>query len=215
MEFSEELERVLPEDLPHRHHVIEAAAKHLGLIAAANEYMNLTRILNPRDAAIKHVYDSIAPWQTFVKTDRIMDAGTGAGFPGIPLAVALPDVQFLLVESTGKKARFLADAVESLQLPNVEVLCERAEQVAQTRHMKVITARAVAPLDKLLNLFAKSMEAGARLILYKGPNVENELAEARRHRVRAKVLCRYELPDNLGARTILQVQSETARARIA
>ena len=215
MEFAEELERVLPPEIPHREALIQKAAQHLQSIVSANEYMNLTRILNPRDAAIKHVYDSVAPWQLFRDAKRVLDAGTGAGFPGIPLSVVLPEIEFVLVESVGKKARFVDTAVELLKLPNVRVHVERAERVAEGNYADVITARAVAPLDRLVNLFGKALKQGARLLLYKGPEVEAELAEARKQRVRAEVVYRYELPEGLGTRTILQIQRETVRARMA
>ena len=207
MDFLEPLNRVLPADLPHRETLIAKAAQHLQAIVAANEYMNLTRILDPRDAAIKHIYDSIAPWQLFRNTRRVLDAGTGAGFPGIPLSIVLPDTEFILAESIGKKARFVETTIEGLHLPNVRVLTERAERVIELSHADVITARAVAPLERLLNLFAKALKKGARLLLYKGPDVEKELAEAPKHRVRAEVIYRYNLPDDLGSRTILQIQS--------
>ena len=86
MHFEDELVRVLPSDIPHRERLIEKSAQHLRLIAAANEYMNLTRISSPTEAAIKHVFDSVAPWQHFKDARLVLDAGTGAGFPGIPLA---------------------------------------------------------------------------------------------------------------------------------
>lgn len=207
VDFLEELNRVLPADLPHRGTLVAKAAQHLQSILAANEYMNLTRIIDSRDAAIKHIYDSIAPWQLFRNARRILDAGTGAGFPGIPLSVVLPDTEFILAESIGKKARFVQTTAEALQLSNVRVLTERAERVVDLTHTDVITARAVAPLERLLDLFAKALKKGARLLLYKGPDVEKELAEARKHRVRAEVIYRYDLPDNLGTRTMLQIQS--------
>jgi 16S rRNA (guanine527-N7)-methyltransferase len=207
VEFVEELKRILPADIPYRDVLIEKAAQHLQAIVAANEYMNLTRILNPRDAAIKHIYDAVAPWQVFRNARRVLDAGTGAGFPGIPLAVVLPDTEFVLAESIGKKARFVETTVEALQLPNVRVLVERAERVAEITHTDVITARAVAPLDRLLELFGKALKKGSRLLLYKGPDVEQELTQARRHRIRAEVIYRYDLPEDLGSRTILQIQS--------
>ncbi len=130
MNFAEELEVALPADLPHRGRLVEKADQHLRLITAANEYMNLTRITDAREAAIKHIYDSVAPWRWFQHAHRVLDAGTGAGFPGIPLAVVLPATRFSLAESIQKKARFVDSAVESLELPNVHVYAERAEQIA-------------------------------------------------------------------------------------
>jgi 16S rRNA (guanine527-N7)-methyltransferase len=206
VQFEEELSRTLPSDIPNRERLIHKAALHLHLILAANEHMNLTRITDPREAAIKHVYDSVLPWQHFQNARRILDAGTGAGFPGIPLSIVLPEIRFCLVESTQKKARFVDTAVESLDLPNVHVFPERAEEVALTQRPDIITARAVAPIGRIIELFRKSLKNGARLLLYKGPDVENELTEAGQHRMDANVLCRYELPYELGVRTIIQLQ---------
>lgn len=209
MQFENELARILPPDLPHRSRLIEKAALHLTLIAAANEYMNLTRIVSPREAAIKHVYDSVAPWYHFRTANRVLDAGTGAGFPGIPLSVLLPEVRFTLSESIQKKARFVDSVVETLELANVHVVAQRAEERAANRKPDIIIARALAPVPRVLDLFAKELKRGARLILYKGPNVEKELAEAGKHRVTAQVLCRYELPDDLGTRTLLEIRHQS------
>jgi 16S rRNA (guanine527-N7)-methyltransferase len=208
--YSEELARVLPLDLPNRDGVIEKSAHHLRLIASVNEYMNLTRLTTPHEAAIKHVYDSVAPWQHFQNAGRILDAGTGAGFPGVPLSIVLPHLRFTLSESIGKKARFVDSAVETLELPNVRVTCARAEEVAGAQRFDVITARAVAPIARILDLFRKPLKQGARLFLYKGPDVDAELAEAHVCRAAAAVLCRYELPDGLGTRTLLELKASSA-----
>jgi len=204
--FEEELAHILPADLPNRQRLIDLGAQHLRLITAANQYMNLTRITDARDAAIKHVYDSIAPWKYFASSDVVLDTGSGAGFPGVPLAIILPHVRFILSESVRKKAAFLQSAVEQLKLENVEVAPQRAEEIALKQPAITITARAVAPLPKLIGLFAKALGRGARMLLYKGPEVEQELAQAARRHIRAEILWRYELPDSLGLRTIVQVQ---------
>ncbi len=206
--FEDELTRVLPADLPNRPRVIEIGGRHLEAIQAANEYMNLTRVTSPREAAVKHIYDCVAPWRCFQTAKKILDAGTGAGFPGVPLSVVLPGVRFILSESTGKKARFVAEAVEELELLNVDVVAERAEAVAQAQHFDIITARAVAPLPKLLDLFGRFLRKGTRLLLYKGPDVENELQEARNYEFAAEVLLQYELPEDLGSRTLLEIRAQ-------
>jgi 16S rRNA (guanine527-N7)-methyltransferase len=205
--FTEELDRVLPADIPHRERLIAKASQHLDLIVAANEYMNLTRLTSPEEAAIKHICDSVAPWRHFANARRVLDAGTGAGFPGIPLAVVLPEIRFTLTESTQKKARFVDSAVESLELANVRVVAARAEATALLEKPDIITARAMAPLHRILELFAKPLKQGACLILYKGPDIDAELAEANRHRVSTDVLCRYELPGGFGSRTLLSVRA--------
>ena len=213
MQFEEELERVLPGDIPRREQVIEKAAQHLHLIAVANEHMNLTRLTSAREAAIKHVYDCLAPWRHFRAAKRVLDAGTGAGFPGIPLAVALPEVRFILAESTQKKARFVDHAVEALELANVQVVGQRAEERAAARRPEIITARAIAPMARILELFGQALKGGSRLLLYKGGHVDGELAEAHKRRIRAEVLFRYELPDGCGWRTLIEVKAGTAARR--
>jgi 16S rRNA (guanine527-N7)-methyltransferase len=213
VQFNAELARVLPLDIPHRERLIEKAAQHLSLIASANEYMNLTRIIDPQQAAIKHIYDSVAPWQHFRGVKKVLDAGTGAGFPGIPLSLVLPNVRFTLSESVHKKARFVDSVVEALELPNVHVVAQRAEERAASRHPDIITARAMAPINRIIDLFGRALKEGTRLILYKGPDVEAELAEAQKRRFAVELLCRYELPDGLGTRTLVQIQAQT-RGRI-
>ena len=159
VEFAAELARVLPDDIPHRDRLIEKAAAHLTLILAANEHFNLTRIINAPEAAIKHVFDSVAPWRYFAGVRRVLDAGTGAGFPGVPLSARFARCALHASRITQKKARFVDSAVESLELHNVEVLGDRAEQIALAQRPEIITARAVAPLDRLVRSLRQAHEA--------------------------------------------------------
>lgn len=213
MQFDGELARVLPPDVPNRDRLIEKAARHLALIASANEYMNLTRIIDPREAAIKHVYDCVATWGHFSEARSILDAGTGAGFPGIPLSIALPHVKFTLSESVQKKARFVDSVVESLELTNVHVISDRAEEWAARNRPELITARAVAPVNRMLDLFRDALRRGAGLILYRGPDVEADLVEAHQQDMTATVLCHYELPGGLGKRTLVQIYGSSPSAK--
>jgi 16S rRNA (guanine527-N7)-methyltransferase len=211
VEFAEELERVLPADLPNREAAVRNCALHLNLIVEANQYLNLTRITSPREAAIKHVLDSVTPWRVFAGARHVLDAGTGAGFPGIPLAAVLPEVRFTLAESIQKKARFVDSVLAKTDLPNVAISPSRAEEWARDADIDSVTARAVAPLPKLLDLFGAALKKGARALLYKGPDAELEIAEAgkelKKLRVTAKIVMRYELPDGLGARTVVEVRT--------
>jgi len=215
VDFEGELARVLPADIPHRELLIEKSGHHLRLLAAANEHMNLTRISSPLEAAIKHVFDSVAPWRHFERARRVLDAGTGAGFPGIPLAIVLPQISFILSESIQKKCRFVESAVEALDLPNVEVSSTRAESLALTHRPEIIAARAVAPAQRLVNLFGKALREGAHLLLYKGPDVEAELAEAEGRHATAEIVCSYDLPEGLGTRTLLRIAAHRRGARSA
>ncbi|MBC7928094.1 MAG: 16S rRNA (guanine(527)-N(7))-methyltransferase RsmG [Bryobacteraceae bacterium] len=209
MPFTEELNRYLPDDLPDRDAVILKAALHLQLIVTINRQFNLTRITDPREAVIKHVVDSVLPWRLFAEAKHILDAGTGPGFPGIPLALVLPERRFTLSESVGKKARFVESAISELGLQNVTVATQRAEDVLRTQTIDVVTARAVAPIGRALDLFGPAVKMGSRALLYKGPDAGDEIAaaeaEIRKHKVRVRVLDRYELPEAFGSRTIVEV----------
>ena len=140
---------------------------------------------------------------------HVADAGSGAGFPGIALALVLPETRFTLLESTQKKARFLETVVRELGLANVEVRAERAEEWLKTHRVSVVTARAVAPLNRAAALFAPALRGGARVLLYKGPDAATEIGEAAaeigKRRLRLRIVERYELPDKLGTRTIVEM----------
>ncbi len=205
-DYRTQLDRVLPTDLPHRDHAVEMSARHLARMAQVNQHLNLTRIVEPREAAVKHVLDSVLPWRLFEPYNTIADIGSGAGFPGVPLALVFPEKRFLLIESVGKKARFLSELVTELGLLNVAVHAVRAEKVLRVEKADVLVARAVAACDKLLKLLRPVLK-GRALMLYKGGDVAGEMAEAapeaQRQRRTLRIAMRYELPDGAGARSIL------------
>lgn len=210
MTFADELRQFLPADLPFREECIAGAGRHLDLIVEANQQFNLTRIVSVREAAIKHVVDSVLPWRLFQGAAQIADAGSGPGFPGIPLALVLPDARFTLLESTQKKARFLESVVRRLDLSNVQVRAERAEEWLKSHRVALVTARAVAPLSRAAALFAPALRGGARVLLYKGPDAVTEIAEAApetaKRQLRLRIIERYELPDEMGTRTIVEMR---------
>ena len=207
--FLEVLLELLPEDLPNRSGVAQHGGHHLELIVEANRQFNLTRITAEREAAIKHVVDSVIPWKLFAGARHVVDAGSGAGFPGIPLAIVLPAVRFTLSESIGKKARFIDTAVQELRLANVDVANRRAEELVQTLSPDLLTARAVAPLTRAVPLFAAALRRGTAALMYKGPDAHTEIDEAqpelRKHKLRAHVVMTYDLPDALGSRTVIRI----------
>jgi 16S rRNA (guanine527-N7)-methyltransferase len=163
--------------------MLEKLGAYLAILLAMNERMNLTAIAEPATAWEKHALDSLTLGPLLSKLasgSGLVDIGSGGGVPGIPLAIIRPDLRIMLVESTQKKAHFLEAAAEALGLAKVVVRAERAEQVIAThgRSFDVVTARAVAPLSKLLPLTAPLAKPGGRLLFIKGQRADEELAEA-------------------------------------
>ena len=123
-------------------------AKYLDLLLEANKNINLTGIREPKAAVIKHTLDSLSA-SSAIEGVKIIDIGSGGGTPGIPLAIALPEKKFYLIEATQKKASFLNEVVRTLKLDNVEVICERGESVTNLSADTVI-ARAFGTLNYLV-----------------------------------------------------------------
>ncbi len=139
-----------------------------------NGRFNLTAIRDPRDMVVKHLLDSLSvqPW---LHGRRIADVGTGAGFPGLPLAVVNPERHFTLIESTGKKARFVAHAAAALGLANVEVANLRAEAYRPRRPFDTVMCRAVGKVGEFLQIAGHLCAPGGRLLAMKGQHPEAEL----------------------------------------
>ena len=213
MPFEEELRKYLPGDLPHRGRVIELEARHLMLIEETNRVMNLTRIVDAREAVIKHVCDSVQPWHLFGGAKTIVDAGAGPGFPGLPLSLVFPDQRFILCESIQKKAHFVASAVKVLEIPNVTVEAVRVEEWLRRNRTDIVTARAMAPISKIIGLLKAGVRNGSRVLLYKGPDIENEIAAGRKEAEAAgisiTVVQSYKLPEGFGERTMVELKRKT------
>lgn len=148
---------------------------HLDLVDEWSARMNLTAIRDRPQQLTKHVLDSlsVAPW---LRGSRVADVGSGAGFPGVPLAVVRPELQFALVESTGKKCRFLEHVRETLSLGNVEVVQSRAEAYQPAVRFDTVLARAVGPLAELVRNAGLLVAGGGRMLAMKGRYPEDELA---------------------------------------
>ncbi len=149
-----------------------------------NEKFNLTAIRKPEEIRSKHFLDSLTCLQGFKepKPIRMIDIGTGAGFPGIPLKIAYPHLRLTLVESVGKKADFCRHMIEVLQLEKVDVLQARAEDLGQTsghREMyDLAVARAVAALPVLAEYLLPLVKVGGRVIAQKGESAPAEVHAA-------------------------------------
>ena len=149
---------------------------YLALLARWNAAYNLTAIRDPREMLAKHLLDSLA-MQPFVRgLATLADLGTGPGLPGIPLAIATPGLQVTLVESNGKKARFLREAVRQLGLANVDVAEARIEAFRPDTRFDAITARALATLPLILELGGHLPGPDGKLLAMKGVLPAEEIA---------------------------------------
>ena len=148
---------------------------HLDLLDDWNSRMNLTAIRDRPSQLTKHLLDSLTVLQ-YLEGERIADVGSGAGFPGIPLAIVEPHRHFTLIESTGKKCRFLEHVRDALELKNVEVVQSRAESYKPEVRFDTVLARAVGPIADLVKVAGPLVVGGGRLLAMKGRYPEAELA---------------------------------------
>jgi 16S rRNA (guanine527-N7)-methyltransferase len=143
-------------------------------LAHWNRRFNLTGITDPDGMVSHHVLDSLAVHR-YLHGASIADVGTGAGFPGLPLALVNPERRFTLIDSNGKKIRFVSHAVRTLGLMNVEPLQARAEALRPERPFDIVLARAFAPLPELLATVAPLCGSGTRVLAMKGKWPQDEL----------------------------------------
>ena len=150
--------------------------RYLDLLARWNRTYNLTAIRDPGEMVTLHLLDSLSMHAHLDDVSRLADLGPGAGLPGIPLAIARPGLEVTLVESNGKKARFLREAVRSLGLANARVAESRAEAVDMPGAFDAITARAMATLVDIIAVGGHLLAPGGRLLAMKGVRPDAEAA---------------------------------------
>jgi 16S rRNA (guanine527-N7)-methyltransferase len=166
----------------------DAVQHYVALLLSANARLNLTRVVEPEAVARLHILDALSalPILDELAPASAVDLGSGGGVPGIPLALARPDVRWTLVDSVGKKARALRGFVRALALRNVEVVAERAEIIgraaAHRERYDFVAARACAPIPVLAELALPLLRTGGRLLAWKGPLTD---ADDEIHRGRA------------------------------
>ena len=151
-----------------------------------NTRMNLTALTAPEDVAVKHIIDSLTAYDAarFDGARTLIDVGTGAGLPGIPLAVYAPQLTVTLLDSLNKRVRFLTEVTAAMGLPNVRCIHARAEEAARTAEHRaaydIVVSRAVARLPVLLEYTLPFVRVGGTLLALKGRAYAEEQKEARR-----------------------------------
>ncbi|MCQ2793312.1 MAG: 16S rRNA (guanine(527)-N(7))-methyltransferase RsmG [Bacilli bacterium] len=169
------------------------------LLLEWNEKFNLTAITDEDGILEKHFIDSIV-LNKYLKLDgmKLCDIGTGAGFPGIPLAILNRNLSVTLVESNGKRIKFLQEVKKQLSLENVEIIQSRSEELKLNEHFDIVCARAVTELNVLLEITMHLIKVNGLLVAYKLFDVEDEVkhAEHALHVLDAKIssLNKYSLP---------------------
>ena len=163
-------------NLPITETQINQLVQFIELIAKWNKAYNLTAVRNNNDMAKLHILDSLAILP-HIQGERIIDIGTGAGLPGIPLALCLPEIQFTLLDSNAKKTRFVQQAVLELKLNNVTVIHNRVEDYQPEIKFDAVLTRAFASLPDIIKLTSHLLNNNGVLLAMKGQIPEAELQE--------------------------------------
>ena len=158
--------------------------KYKNLVLEWNEKINLTAITDDSEFAVKHFIDSLTINKYIEPSKTIIDIGTGAGFPGIPLKILNKDNKIILFDSLNKRLKVLEDIIEKIELKNIETLHGRAEETFKNKEYRekydIAVSRAVAALNVLVELMLPAVKVGGICICMKGNNAEEEIKEAKK-----------------------------------
>jgi 16S rRNA (guanine527-N7)-methyltransferase len=154
---------------------LEKLVCYVELLDKWNKVYNLTSVRDPNDMISRHILDSLAILP-YLSGMTLLDVGTGAGLPGIPLAIARPELAITLLDSNSKKTRFLQQAKAELALDNITVVHARIEQ-AELPKYDMVTARAFAKIDQIIDLAGRHCDDAGSLLLMKATKPEDELSE--------------------------------------
>ena len=161
---------------------IEKYEEYINLLLEWNEKINLTAITEENDIVIKHIIDSITVLK-YIENKNIIDVGTGAGFPGIPLAIQDKNAKITLLDSLNKRINFLNNVKEKLELNNIDTIHGRAEDIGQNKEYReqydACVSRAVANMSTLVEYLIPLVKVGGIIICMKGSDIEEELNDAK------------------------------------
>ena len=172
--------------LPFSKETADKCCRHLFLLKRWNKVFNLTGLKDLNEMIVKHVLDSAAILP-LLKGKRIIDVGSGAGFPGIPIAVLLPDTSFALLDSNGKKVRFLVEIKSYLDLDNITIVNERVEKHVPTSPYDMVVCRAFSSLEKIVLNCSRLVASSGSVLAMKAALSEGEIAAARKVSPRVKI----------------------------
>jgi len=157
--------------------------QYMDLLLEWNEKINLTAITEPKEIILKHFIDSLTIAKQIEDGKRLIDVGTGAGFPGIPLSIIKEEVEITLLDSLNKRIIFLQEVINTLELKNIKAVHARVEEFAKNKKERsqydMATSRAVAPLNVLLEYLLPLVKVEGKCICMKGSNIEEVKASAK------------------------------------
>ena len=184
----------------------DALAGYVELLVKWNKVINLTAVRDPHEMVRRHILDSLAVHK-YIDSDTLIDAGAGAGLPGIPLAILKPHMNVTLIDSVAKKTRFIQQAATELKLANVTALHSRVEEVEI--QAQLVIARAFAAPEKLAGLTRHLLPPGGRLLAMVGQMPERELLENISGFSRI-LTAKLTIPDETAERNIVILQRDPA-----
>ena len=162
---------------------IKKFMNYMNLLLEWNEKINLTAITQPDEVKLKHFVDSLTVLKYINDDDKVIDIGTGAGFPGIPLKIMNENTKITLLDSLNKRINFLNIVIETLNLRNIQAIHGRAEEIARNKLYRekydVAVSRAVANLSTLTEYMLPFVKVGGKCICMKGANVNEEIEKAK------------------------------------
>ncbi len=193
---------------------VDKLLKFSELLLEKNKVMNLTAVSTPEEVATRHFLDCASLFKYIAEAERVIDIGTGAGFPGIPLAVLCPSVRFVLLDAQKKRVEFLREAVGRIGISNCEAVQARAEDYAKAHRegFSIAVSRAVAELRVLCELSMPLVETGGAFLAMKAAGCEEEADRASNAAValgggRVEIL-RYVVPLAGTERSIVRITKE-------
>ena len=169
-----------------------------------NRAYNLTSVRDPEQMVVKHLLDSLSI-MPHITAHSVIDVGTGPGLPGMPLAIVLPETRFTLLDSLGKRVRFMKQCVHELKLENVECVHERVEAHTDHAPYDIVLSRAFASLKDMLHWCEHLVDSEGKYFALKGQFPQNEIDEVSDH-FRIESVLSLEVPDLVGERHLVMIQ---------
>lgn len=171
-------------DIEFNEEQIEKFYKYMQLLLEWNEKINLTAITNPKEIILKHFIDSLTILKYIKKGANVIDVGTGAGFPGIPLKILRDDINLTLLDSLNKRINFLKLVIDELKLKNVDTIHGRAEEIGKNKRYResfdISFSRAVANLSTLSEYLIPLVKIGGISISMKGSEIKEEIEKSKK-----------------------------------